>query len=91
MAKRVRPLNHKERLALIHLRMPPVQYCFSQKRWAGVIVNDNFGEGMAKRAIQRRKNWVADSDDSVVTQFDTSFFLADYEEWERIADNDQII
>lgn len=42
-------MTHKKRLELIHRGLPPVRIIHPQKRWAGVFVNDYFGENLDAR------------------------------------------
>lgn len=82
-------LTHKQRRALIN---KPITICNYRtvhpvKRWGGVFVNDNFGEGLAKRGTGRLAGMTSDNVGLVepVTQFDSSFHLADFALWERIS------
>lgn len=58
------------------------------KRWAGVFVTDNFGENRARPANQRMAGMTSGDTAAAyvepVTQFDSSFHLADFALWERM-------
>lgn len=84
-------LTHKQRRALIN---KPITICNYRtvhpvKRWGGVFVNDNFGEGLRKSVSQRLAGMTGGEEPTglvePVTQFDSSFHLADFALWERIS------
>lgn len=85
-------LTHKQRQALIDRPIILLNHrtIHSVKRWGGVFVNDNFGEGLARRAVNQRLAGMTGGDGNgltlvePVTQFDSSFHLADFALWERI-------
>jgi hypothetical protein len=92
VATTTKRLTQRQRQAIIdkpiillnHRTIHPV------KRWAGVFVADNFGENR-KPALQRLPGMTGDCEGTVevgmpepITQFDSSFYIADMVLWERI-------
>jgi hypothetical protein len=81
-------LTHRERQVIINRPIVLLNHriVHSVKRWGGVYVNDNFGENR-KPALQRLAGMTGDEAVGLVepvTQFDSSFHLADFALWERI-------
>ena len=99
MATANKHLTHRQRLKLINKPLPIIQNfrtVYPVKRWAGVFVDDYFGEKAGiKRKVNGRLPGMTNTEPEyalmevgVVTKFDESFHMEDYALWERIADND---
>ena len=83
-------MTHKQRRALIEKPIVLLNYRIVHpvRRWGGVFVNDNFGEGFKKSRAQRLAGMTGDEEPTglvdSVTQFDSSFHRLDFALWERI-------
>jgi hypothetical protein len=80
-------LTYRQAHAIASKPLPPVchyRICHSFKRWAGVMIND--GLGGDKKPAGRLPGMTGDDTDpnAVITQYDSSFYLADVALWERI-------